>query len=103
MSRTVTVAFLGDINGAPGKACVERLLPALRDRWQPQVVIANAENARNGSGLTPELYRGFRAMGIDAVNWGPGSKSQAHQQGEWLHVREVLRSAAILDGWLFGS
>ena len=43
------------------------------------------------------------AMGTDAVNWGPGSKSQAHQQGEWVDVREVLRSAAILDGWLFGS
>jgi metallophosphoesterase (TIGR00282 family) len=70
MSRTVTVAFLGDINGAPGKAGLERLLPALRDRWQPQVVIANAENARNGSGLTPELYRGFRAMGIDAITLG---------------------------------
>lgn len=43
------------------------------------------------------------AMGIDAVNWGPGAKSQAHQAGEWVDVREVLRSAAILHGWLFGG
>lgn len=70
MSRTVNVVFLGDINGAPGRAALERRLPELRERWAPDVVIANGENARNGSGLTPELYRAFRQMGIDALTLG---------------------------------
>ena len=70
MSRTVNVVFLGDINGAPGKAALEKFLPVLRERWQPDVLIANAENARNGSGLTPELYRTFRSWGIDAITLG---------------------------------
>lgn len=43
------------------------------------------------------------AMGIDAVNWGPGAKAQAHQADEWVDAREVIRAAAALDGWLFGG
>jgi metallophosphoesterase (TIGR00282 family) len=70
MSRTVKLAFLGDINGAPGRAALEKCLPELRERWSPDVVIANGENARNGSGLTPELYKAFRGMGIDALTLG---------------------------------
>jgi calcineurin-like phosphoesterase len=64
------MVFLGDINGAAGKTALEKHLPALRERWSPDVVIANAENARNGSGLTPELYRTFRSWGIDAITLG---------------------------------
>lgn len=70
MGRTTKLLFLGDINGAPGKGALERLMPALRERWNPDLVVANAENARNGSGLTPELYRSFREMGIDAITLG---------------------------------
>lgn len=70
MGRIVKFAFLGDINGAPGRAVLEKCLPALRERWAPDVVVANGENARNGSGLTPELYKAFRAMGIDALTLG---------------------------------
>ncbi len=70
MSRIVKVVFLGDINGAPGRAALEKRLPELRERWAPDVVIANGENARNGSGLTPDLYKAFRGMGIDAITLG---------------------------------
>ena len=70
MGRAVKLLFLGDINGAPGKTALERHLPALRERWAPDVIVANAENARNGSGLTPELYRTFRGWGIDAITLG---------------------------------
>ena len=70
MSRTVNLVFLGDINGAAGKSALERHLPELRERWSPDVVVANAENARNGSGLTPELYKAFRGWGIDAITLG---------------------------------
>lgn len=69
-SGTVRVAFLGDINGAPGRMALQQQLPILRERFRPDRIIANAENARNGSGLTPELYDQFRRMGIDACTLG---------------------------------
>ncbi len=67
---TVRIAFLGDINGAPGRMALDQQLPVLRERFRPDRIIANAENARNGSGLTPELYDQFRRMGIDACTLG---------------------------------
>ena len=67
---TVRIAFLGDINGAPGRMALDQQIPVLRERFRPDRIIANAENARNGSGLTPELYEQFRRLGIDACTLG---------------------------------
>lgn len=64
------IAFLGDINGAPGRQILAERLPELRARWSPDLLIANAENAKAGSGLTPELFRRFRSLGIDACTLG---------------------------------
>lgn len=66
----VSIAFLGDINGAPGRRVVQQQLPRLREEHRPDVVIANAENIRSGSGITPDLYRSLRELGIDAVTLG---------------------------------
>lgn len=64
------IAYLGDIYGSPGRMAVQQQLPVLIETHQPQVVIANAENARSGSGLSPKLYHKLRAMGIDAITLG---------------------------------
>jgi metallophosphoesterase (TIGR00282 family) len=66
----VTIAFLGDIFGSPGRQVVQQQLPRLRADHAPDVIIANAENARTGSGLTPDLYRKIRGYGIDAITLG---------------------------------
>jgi metallophosphoesterase (TIGR00282 family) len=62
--------FIGDIVGSPGVKLVCRALPVLIAREGIDVVIANAENAANGSGLTPSLYRRLREAGVDAVTLG---------------------------------
>lgn len=67
---TLTVAFLGDIFAAPGRKVVQQQLPALRADHDPDLVIANAENAARGSGLSPSLYQKLRGYGIDAMTLG---------------------------------
>jgi len=64
------VAFLGDIFGSPGRRVIQQQLPELRAAHAPDVVIANAENLRSGSGLNPHLYHKIRSCGIDAVTLG---------------------------------
>ena len=49
---------------------LDQQLPVLRERFRPDRIVANAENARNGSGLTPELFDQFRRLGIDACTLG---------------------------------
>lgn len=62
--------FVGDIVGSPGVAVVRRAVPLLRRAEHLDLVVANAENAANGSGLTPAQYRQLRAAGVDAVTLG---------------------------------
>ena len=62
--------FLGDIVGGPGLQLVRSTVPRLRDRDRLDFVVANAENATHGSGLTPRDYRHVRAAGVDAVTLG---------------------------------
>ncbi len=64
------ILFLGDIVGKPGVAFVKRALGAVRAREGIDVVIANAENATDGSGLSPKDYRSLRNAGVDLVTLG---------------------------------
>lgn len=62
--------FIGDIVGKPGRQIVVRSLGALRVREGLDLVIANAENAAGGSGLTPEIYEELIAAGVDGLTMG---------------------------------
>ncbi len=62
--------FIGDIVGRPGRDLVIRALPGLVVRHQLDLVIANAENAAAGSGITPAIYRDLVEAGIDAITLG---------------------------------
>ncbi len=62
--------FIGDVVGPPGLAFVRKAVPHLRATEALDLVVANAENATNGSGLSPRDYRHLRAAGVDAVTLG---------------------------------
>jgi metallophosphoesterase (TIGR00282 family) len=64
------ILFIGDIVGAPGVNILRRALPGLIQREQLDCVIANAENAAGGSGLTTRLYRRLREAGVDLFTLG---------------------------------
>ena len=64
------ILLIGDIVGKPGERIVTRVLAGLRKRESLDLVIANAENAADGSGLAPSIYRKLIAAGVDAVTLG---------------------------------
>jgi metallophosphoesterase (TIGR00282 family) len=64
------ILFLGDIVGQPGVTFVKRALPTLVAHENIDLVIANAENASSGAGMTPGVYRQLRQAGIDLVTMG---------------------------------
>jgi len=47
--------FIGDIIGRPGRRALRRFLPRLREKYAPDFVVANAENAAGGVGITEEV------------------------------------------------
>jgi metallophosphoesterase (TIGR00282 family) len=62
--------FIGDIVGGIGRRTVEALLPILRERFEPAFVVANAENAAGGIGITPRIAARLLDAGIDALTLG---------------------------------
>ena len=56
--------------GGPGCKALSQQLPVLRERYGPDLVIVNAENAAGGSGLTPEIYRKLCDRGVDGITLG---------------------------------
>lgn len=64
------ILFIGDIVGQPGVVFLRRALPVLIAAEGLDLVIANAENASGGSGLTPGAYRQLREAGVDLVTLG---------------------------------
>jgi metallophosphoesterase (TIGR00282 family) len=62
--------FIGDIVGRPGRDLVQRGLPALVDAHRIDLVIANAENAAAGFGITREIGDQILGWGVDVMTSG---------------------------------
>lgn len=64
------ILLIGDIVGKPGRQIVARALKGLIQERSLDLVIANAENAAGGSGLTPANYQELLAAGVDCITLG---------------------------------
>jgi metallophosphoesterase (TIGR00282 family) len=66
----VTILFIGDIIGRPGRRVVRELLPGLVDRHRVDLVVANGENASGGIGLSPKGAEELLAAGVHVLTSG---------------------------------
>ena len=64
------ILMIGDVIGSPGREAVSRILPALRDEKQIDLVIANGENAAGGFGLTVDTASELLDAGVDVLTSG---------------------------------
>jgi 2',3'-cyclic-nucleotide 2'-phosphodiesterase len=66
----VRILFIGDIVGKPGRKAVRQLLPKLRERLQPDIVLANGENMAGGAGITRDTAQEMFNLGVSALTTG---------------------------------
>ncbi|HUY68216.1 MAG TPA: TIGR00282 family metallophosphoesterase [Alphaproteobacteria bacterium] len=92
------ILFFGDIMGKSGREGLARHVPDLRARLKPDVVIANAENAAGGFGVTDKIAREFYTLGVDCLTTG----NHAWDQKELLKTIDndpkLLRPLNYPDG-----
>ena len=66
----INILCIGDIVGRPGRRILSEKLRHLIKDLDVDCVIANAENAAGGSGLTPQIYEKLLRYGVHMVTLG---------------------------------
>jgi metallophosphoesterase (TIGR00282 family) len=66
----LNILCIGDIVGRPGRRIVAEKLKPLIKEHAVDCVIANAENAAGGSGLTPQIYDKLIRYGVNLITLG---------------------------------
>ncbi|RKX63913.1 MAG: TIGR00282 family metallophosphoesterase [Thermodesulfobacteriota bacterium] len=70
MPNKVKLVFLGDIVGSSGRKAVKIFLPEIIKKYKCDFIIANAENAAGGYGLTQKVAEELFSYGIDILTSG---------------------------------
>jgi 2',3'-cyclic-nucleotide 2'-phosphodiesterase len=66
----LTVLFLGDIVGEPGRNAVSARLPELKEQYAIDFIVVNGENAAGGRGITGKITIDLLRAGVAVVTTG---------------------------------
>lgn len=78
------IIFIGDIVGKSGRQAVSDNLAILKEKYKPDVIVANSENAASGYGLSKKIALELFNLGIDVITLG----NHAFDQREMLSYIE---------------
>ncbi|MGE0051209.1 MAG: YmdB family metallophosphoesterase [Arcobacter sp.] len=96
------IGFIGDIVGRPGRKIIKENLSKIKEEYNIDFVIANAENASHGFGLTVESAKELFKAGIDLITGGNHSFDKKKDMMALLETTNVLRPDNYPEG-LVGS
>lgn len=86
----LNILCIGDIVGRPGRRIVADKLKSLIKELDIDCVIANAENAAGGSGLTPQIYTKLLRYGVNLITLG----DHAYRKREIIQILETKDNIA---------
>jgi 2',3'-cyclic-nucleotide 2'-phosphodiesterase len=93
----INILCIGDIVGRPGRRVLADKLKQLVQERDIDCVIANAENAAGGSGLTPQIHEKLCHYGVNLITLG----DHAYRKREIIPVLEtaedIVRPANISE------
>lgn len=96
------VLCIGDICGNIGSDAVYRKLPAIKQKYGIDMVIANAENSADRNGVTKESAQFLFNVGIDVLTGGNHSFKHS-EVADYLDEQPFLLRPDNLDKGLAGS
>jgi metallophosphoesterase (TIGR00282 family) len=88
----VKIIFIGDVIGKIGRRALAKHLPVLKEKYKPDVVIANAENIAHGIGFTVNTLAEASAAGVDVFTsgnhtWGKSGSDKILNQKPPIIIR----------------
>lgn len=70
MPNSIRILFVGDVVGKPGRSGIRHLVPEIVDSQGINLVIANAENAAGGIGVTSRVADELLSNGVQVLTSG---------------------------------
>lgn len=68
--NTIKIGVIGDIVGSPAREIIKNNLISIKEKYNLNLVIANAENASGGFGLSVKNAHELFSFGIDVITGG---------------------------------
>jgi hypothetical protein len=91
----IRILFAGDVVGRPGRELLCARAASLRTELGLTFLIANAENAAAGAGITAGIARELLAAGVDAITLGDHIWDQKGFEAEIGALERVCRPANL--------
>jgi len=85
------IIFIGDIVGRCGREAILNNLSILKKKFKPDTIIANAENAASGYGLTKKIANELFNQGIDVLTLGNHSWDQKEMLSYIEECPKIIR------------
>ena len=64
------ILFIGDIVGTQGTEFLQNNIRTIKEKYSPDVIIANGENSAKGNGITPHSAESLFNAGVDIITTG---------------------------------
>jgi metallophosphoesterase (TIGR00282 family) len=87
------ILIVGDIVGSPGRAIFREVVERLRGDGSVHAVVANAENAAAGNGITGDLADELLKAGADVLTLGDHTWNQKDIEAYIAREKRLLRPA----------
>lgn len=92
------IVMVGDIVGAPGRRAFAQVITRMKRDSKVDFVVANAENAAAGKGITAALAEELFAAGADVLTLGDHAWDQRDFIGSIDRMERVVRPANFAPG-----
>jgi metallophosphoesterase (TIGR00282 family) len=104
VADSTKILFVGDVVGGIGRRTLRGLLPSLRERFSPDFVVVNGENAAGGVGITTKVARQLLDSGVDVITLGNHAYRHRDVYGYLDAEPRIVRPANFLrsqpgHGW----
>ncbi|MBN1619140.1 YmdB family metallophosphoesterase [candidate division WOR-3 bacterium] len=102
MQNNISIVFLGDIIGKPGRQVCRYFLPQIIDEYSPDAVIANGENLASGFGISRKVSEELFETGVTVFT---GGNHSLHVTGaeDWFENEKRVVIPANFTKYIKGS
>ncbi len=92
------IIFIGDIYGRSGRDALQKQLPILKNKYDPDAIIVNGENAAHGHGITKSICEEIFKLDVDVITLGDHTWDQREIISQIDKEKRLLRPINLPEG-----